>query len=165
VCGPVDPASWRDGVGELIGIYPPDVGPNDMDKKRSHVHSSWQIANFHTCPKGANDVVVQRYTHARLWHMIAGFRFSDRSGNTISWLVLPILHLERDLIATYSWRSATLCCSITRCAMVATEPRRTPTLEVVPTFYNFGCGSDFLSADQTGVYLRHDLFSATFFMQ
>jgi hypothetical protein len=35
--------------------------------------------------------------------MVVGFLFSDGSGNTISWLVLPILYLEWDVIATYSW--------------------------------------------------------------
>jgi hypothetical protein len=40
--------------------------------------------------------------------MVVGFLFSDGSGNTISWLVLPILHLEWDVIVTYSWGSAAL---------------------------------------------------------
>jgi hypothetical protein len=40
--------------------------------------------------------------------MVAGLLFSDRSENTISWLVLPVLRLEWDMIVTYSWGSATL---------------------------------------------------------
>jgi hypothetical protein len=35
VCGPVDPTGWRDRVSELIGIHPPDIGPNDKDKNPS----------------------------------------------------------------------------------------------------------------------------------
>jgi hypothetical protein len=34
--------------------------------------------------------------------MVAGFLFLDGSGNTISWLVLPLLRLEWDVIVTYS---------------------------------------------------------------
>jgi hypothetical protein len=34
--------------------------------------------------------------------MVVGFLFSNGSGNTISWMVLSILHLEWDVIATYS---------------------------------------------------------------
>jgi hypothetical protein len=48
------------------------------------------------------------YAQAWLWHMVAGFHFSAGSGNTISWLVLSILYLEWDVIATYNWGSAAL---------------------------------------------------------
>jgi hypothetical protein len=65
VWGPVDPAGWRDRVDELINIYPPDVRPNDKDKKPFDIHSAWLTANCHTCPGGSNDGVVQRY--ARSW--------------------------------------------------------------------------------------------------
>jgi hypothetical protein len=51
---------------------------------------------------------VFRYARAWLWHMVASFLFTDRSGNTISWLVLPLLRLEWDVIGTYSWGSAAL---------------------------------------------------------
>jgi hypothetical protein len=51
---------------------------------------------------------VFRYARAWLWHMVASFLFSDRSGNTISWLVLLLLWLEWDIIGTYSWGSAAL---------------------------------------------------------
>jgi hypothetical protein len=40
--------------------------------------------------------------------MVADFLFSNGSGNTISWLVLPLLHLEWDVIGMYSWGSAAL---------------------------------------------------------
>jgi hypothetical protein len=40
--------------------------------------------------------------------MVAGFLFTDGSGNTISWLVLPRLRLEWDVIGTHSWGSAAL---------------------------------------------------------
>jgi hypothetical protein len=51
---------------------------------------------------------VFRYARVWLWHMVAGFLFSDRSGNTISWLVLLLLRLEWDVIGTYNWGSAAL---------------------------------------------------------
>jgi hypothetical protein len=41
-------------------------------------------------------------------HTVAGFLFTDGSGNTISWLVLPLLLLEWDVIGTYSWGSDAL---------------------------------------------------------
>jgi hypothetical protein len=103
VCGRVDPTGWRVRVGELIDICPPDVRPNDKDKKLSDVHSGWLTANFNTCPEGENDDVVQRYARAWLWHMVASFLFSNGSGSTISQLVLPVLRLEWDIIAMYNW--------------------------------------------------------------
>jgi hypothetical protein len=103
MCGATDPTGWRDRVSELINIRPPEVaGPNEKDKKPSGIHSGWLTAHFHTCPKDANDSVVQRYTCAWLWHLVAGFLFFDRSGNTISWMMLPILRLEWDMISTFS---------------------------------------------------------------
>jgi hypothetical protein len=36
------------------------------------------------------------------------FLFANGSGNTISWLVLPLLRLKWDVIGTYSWGSAAL---------------------------------------------------------
>jgi hypothetical protein len=51
---------------------------------------------------------VFRYAWAWLWHMVAGFLFSDGSRNIISWLVLPLLHLEWDVIVTYNWGLGTL---------------------------------------------------------
>jgi hypothetical protein len=103
VCGPMGPADWRDRVVELIGICSPDVGPNNKDKKPSDVHYGWPTTNFHTCPEGANDGVVQMYARAWLWHMVVGFLFSDKSRNITSWLVLPVLHPKWDMIATYRW--------------------------------------------------------------
>ena len=40
--------------------------------------------------------------------MVGGFLFPDSSGNTISWMWLPIIEQEWETIATYSWGSATL---------------------------------------------------------
>jgi hypothetical protein len=40
--------------------------------------------------------------------MVVSFLFTDESGNTISLLVLPLLHLEWDVIGTYNWGSAAL---------------------------------------------------------
>jgi hypothetical protein len=58
MCGLVDPIGWRDMVGDLIGIHPPDVEPNEMDKKPSGIHSGWMRTNFHTYLEGVNDGVV-----------------------------------------------------------------------------------------------------------
>jgi hypothetical protein len=81
---------------------PPNVGVDEKDNKSSGVHSGWVTANFMTCLDGANDGVVQRYTHTWLWHMVVRFLFSDRSGNTISSMVLSILCVEWDMMATCS---------------------------------------------------------------
>jgi hypothetical protein len=40
--------------------------------------------------------------------MVVKSLFLGRRGNTISWLVLPILCLEWDVIAMYSWGSTAL---------------------------------------------------------
>jgi hypothetical protein len=40
--------------------------------------------------------------------MVVGFLFSDKSRNTISWLVLLILCLGWDVIAMYNWGSTAL---------------------------------------------------------
>jgi hypothetical protein len=45
---------------------------------------------------------VFRYAWVWLWHRVADFLLSDGSGNTISWLVLPLLRLEWDIIGTYN---------------------------------------------------------------
>ena len=84
VCGPLNPTGWRDRVGELVCIRPPDVGPNETDKKPTGVYSSWLSTNFNGCPENVNDGVVQRYARTWLWHMVAGFLFPGGSGNTIS---------------------------------------------------------------------------------
>jgi hypothetical protein len=47
VCGSVAPVGWRDSIGEAIIIQPPDVVPNNKDKKLSSVHSGWLTTNFH----------------------------------------------------------------------------------------------------------------------
>jgi hypothetical protein len=97
------------GGGTVSGLLlafeltpPPNVGVDEKDKKSSGVHSGWLTANFMTCLDGANDGVVQRYTHTWLWHMVVRFLFSDRSGNTISSMVLSILCVEWDMMATCS---------------------------------------------------------------
>jgi hypothetical protein len=45
--------------GEATHQRPPDVGPNDKDKKPYVVHSGWLIASFHTCLEGVNHGVVR----------------------------------------------------------------------------------------------------------
>jgi hypothetical protein len=72
--------------------------------------------------------------------MVVGFLFSDGSRNTISWLVLPLLHLEWDVIGTYSWGPLHWLGCTVRYAMgapgaVGTPPRR---LCVPPTDLDVG---------------------------
>ena len=40
--------------------------------------------------------------------LFGGFLFPDGSGNTISWMILPILEQQWKNIAQYSWGSAAL---------------------------------------------------------
>jgi hypothetical protein len=61
ICGMVSPTGWRDSVGQLIGLRPPDVPGDQKDRKTMGVYSGWLTANFSTCPEGAEDAVVQRY--------------------------------------------------------------------------------------------------------
>jgi hypothetical protein len=56
VCGPVFPYGWRDSVEAAIGIRPKTKG----------VHSVGLTAHFDTCPKGAEDGVVQSYARSCL---------------------------------------------------------------------------------------------------
>jgi hypothetical protein len=101
------------------------------------MHSGWLTAHFDTCLdqrvlrmqsfRGMIGLVfgiwmtsnclliyfnffVLRYDQEWLWHMVAGFLFLDGSGYTISWLVLPLLRLEWDVIVTYNYGSTTLAC-------------------------------------------------------
>jgi hypothetical protein len=108
VCGAVQPQGWRDMIGNMVGIRPPEPGPEEKDRRTTGVASSWLSLHFSECPENANEGVVQRHARAWLWHMVAGFLFPDGSGNTISWLMVPILSMPWDLIRTYSWGSATL---------------------------------------------------------
>jgi hypothetical protein len=61
VYGMVSPAGWRDSVGQAIGLRPPDVAPDQKDRKMTCLHSGWLTAHFNTYPEGAEDTIVQRY--------------------------------------------------------------------------------------------------------
>jgi hypothetical protein len=69
VCGMVSSTGWRDSVGEAICIRPPPQHARRSDKKAIGVHFGWLTSNFNTCPKGAEDAVVQRYILFCVWHM------------------------------------------------------------------------------------------------
>jgi hypothetical protein len=100
---------------------------------------------------------VFRYAHSWLWHMVAGFLFWDGSQNTTSWLVLLILCLEWDAIATYNWGLLHwLGCTI-RCSMGSLWVVWTPTLEVACTSYRSGCGNVSRSLGRTVTALRYAL--------
>jgi hypothetical protein len=61
VYGMVSPARWSDSVEQTIGLRPPDVAPDQKDRKMMDMHSKWLTAHFNTCPEGAKDTVIQRY--------------------------------------------------------------------------------------------------------
>uniref|UniRef100_K3YCS2 SWIM-type domain-containing protein n=1 Tax=Setaria italica TaxID=4555 RepID=K3YCS2_SETIT len=87
VTGIIQNENWRDMVEMLIGIRSPEP---------------------EVCPPGANDEVVQRYARVWLWHFVSTFLLPDAAGNTVSWMVLPILGQVWENIAVYSWGSAAL---------------------------------------------------------
>lgn len=108
VTGIIQNENWRDMVEMHIGIRPPEPEGGDSSKKTSGVSSAWLREHFEVCPPGANDEVVQRYARVWLWHFVSTFLLPDAAGNTVSWMVLPILGQVWENIATYSWGSAAL---------------------------------------------------------
>ena len=108
VTGIVNGDGWRYTVEAVTGIRPPAPPEGVKDKKTSGVSSAWLKQHFNHCPPGAPEEVVQHHARAWLWHLFGGFLFPDGSGNTISWMVLPILGQQWENIAQYSWGSATL---------------------------------------------------------
>ncbi|CAL5079069.1 unnamed protein product [Urochloa decumbens] len=109
VTGKIDADGWRDRVEMLLGVRPADPPEDAKDRKTTGVHSGWFSQHFNVPPPvGADDVVVERYARAWLWHLVGGFLFPDSSGNTISWMWLPIIGQEWDNIANYSWGTAAL---------------------------------------------------------
>ena len=95
-------------IEQLIGVRPPEPPEGVKDRKTSRVSSAWLKQNFNHCPQGAPGELVERHAHVWLWHLFGGFLFPDGLGNTISWMVLPILGQQWENIAQYSWGSATL---------------------------------------------------------
>ena len=94
VCGNVQPAGWRDMVEMIVGTRPLEPAPDAKDKKPSGVSSAWLAHNFTECPHDAADHVVERYARAWLFHLVGGYLFPDGSGNTVSWMYLPLLGEE-----------------------------------------------------------------------
>jgi hypothetical protein len=186
VCGPVSPDGWRDNVRAAIGIRVLTL-PHTR-KTRNHRASTLdgsQLTLTHAQRtlrtesfRGTLCVVfgiwlisfvfefnsnlfVIRYARAWLCHMVPRFLFSDGSGNTISWMVLPILHLEWDMISMYSGGPLhSLGCTV-RYEMAAIGPVTLPTSTVVHTSNKFGCENVSWLVDRAGVYLRYAL---TFFI-
>uniref|UniRef100_K3Y399 Aminotransferase-like plant mobile domain-containing protein n=1 Tax=Setaria italica TaxID=4555 RepID=K3Y399_SETIT len=103
VTGIIQNENLRDMVEMHIGIRPPEPEDGDNSKKTSGVSSTWLREHFNVCPPGANDEVVQRYARVWLWHFVSTFLLPDAAGNTVSWMVLPILGQHWDNIALYSW--------------------------------------------------------------
>ncbi|TVU35104.1 hypothetical protein EJB05_16973, partial [Eragrostis curvula] len=79
------------------------------DRKTTGVSSAWLAEHFSQLDDPqAEDWLVERYARAWLWHLIGGFLFPDGSGNTISWMVFPIVAGTWEDMATYSWASGVL---------------------------------------------------------
>ncbi|CAN6310225.1 unnamed protein product [Urochloa humidicola] len=109
VTGKINPEGWRDTVELLFGVRPAEPPEDAKYRKTTGVSSSWLAQQFGTPPAAdALDDVVERYARAWLWHFIACFLFPDSSGNTISWMWLPILGQDWEIIASYSWGNAAL---------------------------------------------------------
>ncbi|RLN42961.1 hypothetical protein C2845_PM01G46500 [Panicum miliaceum] len=99
---------WRDMVEANIGIRPPAPPEGVKDRKTSGVSSAWLRKHFNHCPAGADGVAVERHAQDWLWHLFGGFIFPGGSGNTISWMTLPIIGQQWEMIGTYSWGSVAL---------------------------------------------------------
>lgn len=95
---PVNPQGWRDLVEGLVGIRPPDVAQGRKDKKPSGDSSGWLVTHFRELPEHADDQTTERYARAWLWHLVAGYLFPDGSGNRFSWLMLPYLGGDWELL-------------------------------------------------------------------
>jgi len=108
VCGSIDPRGWRDVAAAVIGLRPPETAQDGKDKRTTGIASGWFSEHFRRCPPDADEAQVERYAKAWLWHLLGGFLFPDGSGNTISWMMLPIIRMDWEEIGTYSWASATL---------------------------------------------------------
>jgi hypothetical protein len=104
--GIIQSAGWRDMVELHIGPRPLDADEGDASKKTSGVNTVWLRQHFTVCPQGAAEAVVERHTHVWLWHFVATFLLPDDAGNTVSWMVLPLLGQDWDNIRSYSWGSA-----------------------------------------------------------
>jgi hypothetical protein len=91
-----------------IEVRPPDAAEGDASKKTSGVNTVWLRQHFTVCPQGAAEAVVERHTRVWLWHFVAMFLLPDAAGNTVSWMVLPLLGQVWDNIRGYSWGSAVL---------------------------------------------------------
>jgi hypothetical protein len=89
--------------------------------------------------------------------MVVGFLFSYGCRNTISWMILLILCLEWDVIATFNRGPLCSVGCTARYATAAGGSVTLPTSVVVRTSYRCGCGSVSGSVDCTGVYLRYAL--------
>ena len=102
VTGIIQSDRWRDMVEQLIVVRPPELPEGVKDRKTSGVSSAWFKQNFNHCPQGAPQELVERHARVRVWHLFVDYLFPDGSGNTISWMVLPILGQQWENIALYS---------------------------------------------------------------
>lgn len=99
---------WKDMVEALIRVRPPTPSDGVKDRKTSRVSSGWLRQHFNHCPAGAELTVVERHAYVWLWHLFGGFFCPYGSGNTVSWMILPILDQRWEIIGTYSFGSVTL---------------------------------------------------------
>jgi hypothetical protein len=108
VSGVVNTQGWREYVTEFTGIMPPLPEEGKKDRMTSGVPLSWVKANFKDCPENAAPEVIERYAKVWLWHLVGSFLMPDSSGNTLSWMTVPIMRQNWEEIGLYSWGSATL---------------------------------------------------------
>jgi hypothetical protein len=158
---------WRDMV-ELhigVGVRPPDADERDASKKTSGANTVWLRQHFTVCPQGAAEVVVERHTRVWLWHFVATILLPDAAGNTMSWMVLPLLgRIGTISVATVGVRRFWHGC-IDNYVMPVGGVDRTRTLVDALTSCRFGFGSVFQYADHTVGLLRYIHFFCSLFMK
>ncbi|XP_072146604.1 protein MAIN-LIKE 2-like [Setaria viridis] len=105
-----------------IGIWPPELEEGDEEKKTSRVSSAWSREQFSICPQGADEEVVERHARVWLWHFVSDFLPTDAAGNTMSWMVLPLLGQNWDNIRGFGFGSESWWVNLAICAL-SLDPR------------------------------------------
>ncbi|KAE8781492.1 hypothetical protein D1007_45181 [Hordeum vulgare] len=104
--GKVRATGWRQRVAALVGVEPePWTDETRQDPRPSGVLFSWIERHFHTCPKDASLLVVERFARAYLWNLLTQMVFPDGTWDTASWMFLDLL---RDWDVKWSWGSVAL---------------------------------------------------------
>ena len=75
--------------------------------RSSGVPVKWLWEQFHQCPPGADEAIVNYHCRAWVLHMFCTILFPDGTGDTASWMYIPCL-LNWDDAGNKSWGSAVL---------------------------------------------------------